>query len=145
MSQPTTDYRPMWESLGLDLTAHDALLGAIPVLYGDAYLSQTGRPEGMSYFDFVMSEIHGLRIKELVDHKAAGGTVIGTFCLYVPSRNRGRGCSSVARALVTSTSRTGSPWARYRTCTRSRRRCSARARSSTCERSTYQPVITSTT
>ena len=38
----------------------------------------------MSYFDFVMSEIHGLRIKELVDHKAAGGTVIGTFCLYVP-------------------------------------------------------------
>jgi benzoyl-CoA reductase/2-hydroxyglutaryl-CoA dehydratase subunit BcrC/BadD/HgdB len=38
----------------------------------------------MSYFDFVMSEIHGLRIKELLDHKAAGGSVIGTFCLYVP-------------------------------------------------------------
>lgn len=84
MNQPATDYRPMWESLGLDLPAHDALLAAIPVLYNAAYLSQTGRPEGMSYFDFVMSEIHGLRIKELVDHKAAGGTVIGTFCLYVP-------------------------------------------------------------
>lgn len=84
MNQPTTDYRPLWESLGLDLPAHDALLAAIPVLYNDAFLSQTGRPEGMSYFDFVMSEIHGLRIKELVDHKAAGGTVIGTFCLYVP-------------------------------------------------------------
>ena len=38
----------------------------------------------MAYFDFVISEIHGLRIKELMDHKAAGGTVIGTFCLYVP-------------------------------------------------------------
>jgi benzoyl-CoA reductase/2-hydroxyglutaryl-CoA dehydratase subunit BcrC/BadD/HgdB len=74
----------MWESLGLDLPGHDALLSVIPVLYADAYLSQTGRPEGMAYFDFVMSEIHGLRIKELVDHKAAGGTVIGTFCLYVP-------------------------------------------------------------
>lgn len=84
MSQPTTDYRPMWESLGLNLPGHDALLAAIPLLYSDAYLSQSHRPEGMSYFDFVLSEIHGLRIKELMDHKAAGGTVIGTFCLYVP-------------------------------------------------------------
>ena len=60
------------------------LLAAIPQMYADAYLTQTDRPEGMAYFDFVMSEIHGLRIKELQDHKAAGGTVIGTFCLYVP-------------------------------------------------------------
>jgi benzoyl-CoA reductase/2-hydroxyglutaryl-CoA dehydratase subunit BcrC/BadD/HgdB len=66
MSQATTDYRPMWEALGLDLPGHE------------------DRPEGMAYFDFVMSEIHGLRVKELVDHKAARGTVIGTFCLYVP-------------------------------------------------------------
>jgi benzoyl-CoA reductase/2-hydroxyglutaryl-CoA dehydratase subunit BcrC/BadD/HgdB len=84
LSETTTDYRPMWQDLGLDLQAHDALLAAIPMLYTDAYLTQTGRPQGMSYFDFVMNEIHGLRIKELVDHKAAGGTVIGTFCLYVP-------------------------------------------------------------
>ncbi len=84
MSEAATDYHPMWGSLGLDLPAHDALLAAIPVMYADAYLGQTGRPEGMSYFDFVLSEIHGLRIKELVDHKTAGGTVIGSFCLYVP-------------------------------------------------------------
>jgi benzoyl-CoA reductase/2-hydroxyglutaryl-CoA dehydratase subunit BcrC/BadD/HgdB len=74
----------MWTDLGLDLEAHDLLLTAIPQLYADAYLSQQDRPEGMAYFDFVMSEIHGLRIKELMDHKAAGGTVIGTFCVYVP-------------------------------------------------------------
>ncbi len=84
MSEPTIDYRSMWTELGLDLEAHDTLLAAIPQLYADAYLGQQGRPEGMAYFDFVMSEIHGLRIKELQDHKAAGGTVIGTFCLYVP-------------------------------------------------------------
>jgi len=84
MSDTTIDYRPMWTELGLDLDAHDMLLTAIPQLYADAYLSQRDRPEGMAYFDFVMSEIHGLRIKELQDHKAAGGTVIGTFCLYVP-------------------------------------------------------------
>ncbi|NLE23445.1 MAG: 2-hydroxyacyl-CoA dehydratase [Actinobacteria bacterium] len=84
MSDAPVDYRPMWTDLGLDLEAHDLLLTAIPQLYADAYLSQQDRPEGMAYFDFVMSEIHGLRIKELVDHKAAGGTVIGTFCVYVP-------------------------------------------------------------
>jgi len=84
MTEATFDYRAMWQSLGLDLDAHDALLSAIPVMYQDAYLSQENRPEGMAYFDFVMSEIHGLRIKELLDHKAAGGSVIGTFCLYVP-------------------------------------------------------------
>ena len=74
MTESTVDYRPMWESLGLDLEAHDMLLSAIPVLYQQAYLAQKDRPEGMGYFDFVMSEIHGLRIKELLDHKAAGGT-----------------------------------------------------------------------
>jgi len=84
MSENTVDYHPMWERLGIDLEAHDALLGAIPQMYADAYLTQSARPGGMAYFDFVISEIHGLRIKELVDHKAAGGTVIGTFCLYVP-------------------------------------------------------------
>ena len=99
MSETTTDYRPMWQNLGLDLEAHDALLGAIPVLYSQAYLSQTDRPEGMSYFDFVISEIHGLRIKELVDHKAAGGTVVGTFCLYVPEETHQSGGRAVRRAL----------------------------------------------
>ena len=84
MAREAVDYRSMWQGLGLDLEAHDLLLSAIPVLYQNAYLTQTNRPEGMSYFDFVLSEIHGLRIKELVDHKEAGGSVIGTFCLYVP-------------------------------------------------------------
>jgi hypothetical protein len=41
-------------------------------------------PEGMKYFDFVMSEVHGLRIKELVDAKQAGRKVVGAFCTFVP-------------------------------------------------------------
>lgn len=31
-----------------------------------------------------MSEVHGLRIKELVDAKAAGKIVVGSFCVFVP-------------------------------------------------------------
>ncbi len=57
-------YRSMWADLGLNLEAHDALLGVLGKAYGDIFLSQKDRPEGMAYFDFVMSEVHGLRIKE---------------------------------------------------------------------------------
>ncbi|MDY6791362.1 MAG: double-cubane-cluster-containing anaerobic reductase [Thermodesulfobacteriota bacterium] len=78
------DYRSMWESLGLDLDAHDALLEVLGKGYQDIYLAQKDRPEGMGYFDFVMSEVHGLRIKELLDEKAAGRKVIGSFCVFVP-------------------------------------------------------------
>ncbi|MEW6555312.1 MAG: double-cubane-cluster-containing anaerobic reductase [Actinomycetota bacterium] len=78
------DYHGMWEELGLDLAAHEGLLEVLPPLYGEAILSQEGRPAGMEYFDFVFSEIHGLRVKELVDHRKSGGVVVGTFCTYVP-------------------------------------------------------------
>lgn len=79
-----TDYKPMWAELGLNLEAHDALLGVLGQLYQDTYLTQQNRPEGMGYLDFVMSEVHGLRIKELQDAKAAGRKVVGTFCVFVP-------------------------------------------------------------
>ena len=82
--EAVVDYHPMWEELGLDLPTHDALLGAVGQMYGAAFLTQENRPEGMSYLDFVVSEVHGLRIKELHDFRATGGKVVGTFCLYVP-------------------------------------------------------------
>lgn len=78
------DYRPMWRKLGLDLEKHDKLLEILNEFYPAVYLQQDKRPAAMEYFDFVISEIHGLRIKELLEHKAAGGKVVGTFCLYVP-------------------------------------------------------------
>lgn len=84
MSANPVDYRPMWKDLGLNLEAHDALLEVLGALYGDTFLGQTNRPEGMKYFDFVMSEVHGLRVKELVDAKNAGRKVVGAFCTFVP-------------------------------------------------------------
>ena len=78
------NYRPMWKDLGLDLEAHDALLEVLGSGYNDIYMSQKDRPEGMGYFDFVMSEVHGLRIKELMDEKAAGRKIVGSYCVFVP-------------------------------------------------------------
>ncbi len=78
------DYIDMWKELGLDLSAHDELLKVLSGFYQDIYLSQQDRPKGMGYFDFVMSEIHGLRVKELVEAKKQGKKVFGTFCVFVP-------------------------------------------------------------
>jgi len=78
------DYAPMWKSLGMDLNAHDALLGVLEQGYQDIYLAQKNRPEGMGYFDFVMSEVHGLRIKELLDEKKQNRKIIGSYCVFVP-------------------------------------------------------------
>lgn len=78
------DYTSMWKDLGLDLEAHDALLNVLGQAYNDIYLSQKDRPEGMGYFDFVMSEVHGLRIKELLDEKKEGRKIIGSYCVFVP-------------------------------------------------------------
>jgi benzoyl-CoA reductase/2-hydroxyglutaryl-CoA dehydratase subunit BcrC/BadD/HgdB len=77
-------YREMWSKLGLNLEAHDALLGVLGKAYQDIFLAQQNRPEAMGYFDFVMTEVHGLRVKELNDARATGRKVIGSFCTFVP-------------------------------------------------------------
>ncbi|OEU70208.1 MAG: 3-hydroxyacyl-ACP dehydratase [Desulfovibrio sp. S3730MH75] len=77
-------YKKMWENLNLDIEAHDGLLEVLGKFYGDIYMSQEGRIKGMEYLDFVLSEVHGLRIKELMDAKKSGRKIIGTFCVFVP-------------------------------------------------------------
>lgn len=78
------DYTPMWKDLDLNLAAHSGLLSVLSDAYKSIYLSQKNRPEGMKYFDFVISEVHGLRIEEIVEAKKEKRKVIGTFCVYVP-------------------------------------------------------------
>ncbi len=78
------DYYPMWKELGLNLERHDEFLAPVPGLYGDLFMSQENRAKNMEYFDFVVSEVHGLRVKELVDEKKAGNPVVSSFCVFVP-------------------------------------------------------------
>lgn len=78
------DYTEMWKGLGLNLEKHAGLLGVLSDAYKNIYLSQKERPAGMGYFDFVISEVHGQRIIEILKAKKEGKKIIGTFCLYVP-------------------------------------------------------------
>ena len=86
MAEESYDYHPMWESLGMNLEDHDMLLGAVGQMYGDMFLTQNNRPASTSYLDFVATNIHSGRIKEMLDKKAAGEAtkIVGSFCLYVP-------------------------------------------------------------
>ncbi len=77
-------YVEMWKNLGMDIEKHNQLLNILGQYYGAVYLSQKNRPKKMDYFDFVISEIHGLRIKELNDQRAQGKKVVGAFCIYAP-------------------------------------------------------------
>lgn len=77
-------YLEMWKNIGIDIEKHNTLLAALGQFYTDIYLSQKNRPKKMDYFDFVVSEIHGLRIKELNDKRAQGKKVVGAFCIYAP-------------------------------------------------------------
>ena len=79
-----SDYVKMWEDLGMDLETHDALCQVLPTAFGDVYLSQENRPESMGFYDFVVSEIHGIRPSELIEAQKKGQKVFGTFCVYVP-------------------------------------------------------------
>jgi len=80
----TNDNRQMWTELGIDLERHDMLLNALGPAYKEIYLSQTNRPKGMGFFDFVVGDIHGIRVRELRQHAKDGGKVVATYCVFVP-------------------------------------------------------------
>jgi benzoyl-CoA reductase/2-hydroxyglutaryl-CoA dehydratase subunit BcrC/BadD/HgdB len=90
------DYTQMWTDLGLNHDNHNALLDNLGKAYQSIFMTQEKRPEGMSYFDFVMSEAHSLRIQELREEQEAGRKIIGSFCVFVPEEIvLAAGCTSV--------------------------------------------------
>jgi benzoyl-CoA reductase/2-hydroxyglutaryl-CoA dehydratase subunit BcrC/BadD/HgdB len=79
-----TDHRTMLADLGLDIELHDRLVAAQGAAYRDTVAAQTGRPEGMAYFDRAVHESHGARVAEIVEAQRQGNKMIGMFCIYVP-------------------------------------------------------------
>ncbi len=74
----------MWTDLNIDLKSHDMLLSALGPIFQEVYLSQKNRPAGMGFYDFVVGDIHGIRVKELREHAKNGGKVVATYCVFVP-------------------------------------------------------------
>jgi benzoyl-CoA reductase/2-hydroxyglutaryl-CoA dehydratase subunit BcrC/BadD/HgdB len=74
----------MWKELGMDLKPHETLMNALGPMFQEIYLSQKNRPQGMGFYDFVVGDIHGIRVKELREHAKNGGKVVATYCVFVP-------------------------------------------------------------
>jgi benzoyl-CoA reductase/2-hydroxyglutaryl-CoA dehydratase subunit BcrC/BadD/HgdB len=65
--------------------------------FEECIASQPNRPRSMSYFDSPVLDGHEAHVKELLDKKAKGSRVVGTFCVYVPEEIISAvGASSVA-------------------------------------------------
>jgi benzoyl-CoA reductase/2-hydroxyglutaryl-CoA dehydratase subunit BcrC/BadD/HgdB len=80
----TNENIQIWTDLGIDLKSHDLLLNALGPIFQEVYLSQKNRPAGMGFYDFVVGDIHGIRVKELREHAKNGGKVVATYCVFVP-------------------------------------------------------------
>ena len=80
----TDDNLQMWEELGIDLKPHQTLMNMLGPIYQEIYLSQENRPKGMGFYDMVVGDIHGIRVKELREHAKEGGKVVATYCVFVP-------------------------------------------------------------
>lgn len=77
-------YPDMWQSLGMDVERFEKMRCVLGDVYQKTFLFQDNRPRAMEYFDWIISEIHGGRIQEILDAKKEGRPVVGTFCVYVP-------------------------------------------------------------
>lgn len=78
------DNLQMWKELNIDLKPHDMLMNALGPIFQEVYLSQQNRTAGMGFYDFVVGDIHGIRVKELREHAKKGGKVVATYCVFVP-------------------------------------------------------------
>ncbi|MGZ5454193.1 MAG: double-cubane-cluster-containing anaerobic reductase, partial [Candidatus Aminicenantales bacterium] len=72
------------KDLGLDVDLHRRIFDAVDRNFRETVLSQKIRPARMAYFDGVIHEAHGGRVREIIERRAAGDKLIGTFCIYVP-------------------------------------------------------------
>jgi len=57
-------YPEVWQLLDMDVERFDKMRLMLGEIYGKSYLAQSNRPTGMAYFDNMIAEIHGGRIKE---------------------------------------------------------------------------------
>lgn len=79
-----SEYENIWADLGVDLKKHDRLLRGLSVLVRRLHRKQQNRPQAMDYFDDILNDPHGHRVKEMAEHRGQGGIVVGSYCVFIP-------------------------------------------------------------
>lgn len=73
-----------FKDIGLDVEKFSSQQCVTEDLYAKTFKAQDNRPKGMEYFDNMVSDIYGSRIREIINAKKQGQTVVGNFCVFVP-------------------------------------------------------------
>lgn len=84
INKEKTDNTALWNGLKLNIEKHEKRLKTLDTAAREVFPVQQNRPKAMAYFDNMLADLHGFRLKEILEHKANGGLVVGTFCLFVP-------------------------------------------------------------
>lgn len=74
----------MFKDIGLDMEKFSSQQCVGGDLYSKTFKAQSNRPKSMEYFDNIVSDIYGSRIREILNAKRQGQTVVGNFCIFVP-------------------------------------------------------------
>lgn len=74
----------IFKELGVDLERFGAQQCVAGDLYQQTFAGRAQRPAAMGYFDELVADIYGARMRELVAAKKAGRLVVGNFCVFVP-------------------------------------------------------------
>lgn len=73
-----------FKDIGLDVEKFSSQQCVTGDLYAKTFKTQNNRPNDMEYFDGMVSDIYGSRIREIVNAKKQGRIVAGNFCVFVP-------------------------------------------------------------
>jgi len=73
-----------FKNIGVNIERFNAQQCITGSLYAETFKKQNNRPKGMEYFDDMVSDIYGKRIREILNAKKEGRIVVGNFCVFVP-------------------------------------------------------------
>lgn len=74
----------MFKDIGLDIAKFSSQQCIAGDLYSKTFKAQDNRPKSIEYFDNMVSDIYGSRIREILNAKKQGQIVVGNFCIFVP-------------------------------------------------------------
>lgn len=80
----TKENAEMFKDIGLDIEKFSSQQCVSADLYSKTFQTRNNRPKNMEYFDGMVADIYGSRIREIVNAKKQGQIVVGNFCIFVP-------------------------------------------------------------
>lgn len=83
-AQKTALNTDLYNDMKLDIQKFSSQQCVAGDVFSKTFQKQNNRPQSMEYFDSMVSDIYGSRIREIATAKKLGQIVVGNFCVFVP-------------------------------------------------------------